>query len=309
MIGDIFNLLVVNPMTNLLLLLYGLLGQSFVLAIVVLTLLIRLVTLPLTFKQQTSAAKMAAMQPRIKAIQEQYKSDPAKQQAELRKIGFSPLSGCLPLVIQFPILIGLYQAIVRTLSLTPLSLLELGRYVYGFVPNLAQLIPINGSFLGFMDLGSANHATSFYVIPILVVLTTWASSKFMQAPTTDPTMAQTNQMMTMTMPLMIGFFSLSTPIGLGIYWIASNVIGVLQYFATKPRMDAIKAQYAAEGATAALNPVSSAASAGVGKPMAAPPRSKVKVKSTGRVNRSNPVNSKGADSGAGKDKGKDKASK
>ncbi len=309
MIGDIFNLLVVNPMTNLLLLLYGLLGQSFVLAIVVLTLLIRLVTLPLTFKQQTSAAKMAAMQPRIKAIQEQYKSDPAKQQAELRKIGFSPLSGCLPLVIQFPILIGLYQAIVRTLSLTPLSLLELGRYVYGFVPNLAQLIPINGSFLGFMDLGSANHATSFYVIPILVVLTTWASSKFMQAPTTDPTMAQTNQMMTMTMPLMIGFFSLSTPIGLGIYWIASNVIGVLQYFATKPRMDAIKAQYAAEGATAALNPVSSTASAGAGKPMAAPPRSKVKVKSTGRVNRSNPVNSKGGDSSAGKDKGKDKLSK
>lgn len=313
MIGDIFNLLVVNPMTNLLLLLYGLLGQSFVLAIVVLTLLIRLVTLPLTFKQQTSAAKMAAMQPRIKAIQEQYKSDPAKQQAELRKIGFSPLSGCLPLIIQFPILIGLYQAIVRTLSLTPLSLLELGQYVYSFVPNLAQLIPINGTFLGFMDLGSANHATSFYVIPILVVLTTWASSKFMQAPTTDPTMAQTNQMMTMTMPLMIGFFSLSTPIGLGIYWIASNVIGVLQYFATKPRMDAIKAQYMAEGAAAALNPATSAGSAGnspgAGKPMAAPPRSKVKVKSTGRVNRSNPVNNKGADSGAGKDKGKDKPSK
>lgn len=289
MIGQIFDLLVVNPMTNILLLLYGLLGQSFVLAIVVLTLIIRLITLPLTFKQQVSAAKMSAMQPRIKAIQEQYKSDPAKQQAELRKIGFSPLGGCLPLLIQFPVLIGLYQAIVRTLSLTPLSLLELGKHVYGFLPNLAQLVPINGTFLGFMDLGSTNHVTSLYAIPILVVVTTWLSSKVMQAPTTDPTMAQTNQMMTMTMPLMIGFFSLSTPIGLGIYWIASNVIGVLQYYVTKPRMDAIKAQYAVDHAVLPSgSPSSSGSSAAdaAGKPLAAPPRSKVKVKSTGRVNRS-----------------------
>jgi YidC/Oxa1 family membrane protein insertase len=288
MIGQIFDLLVVNPMTNLLLLLYGLLGQSFVLAIVVLTLIIRLVTLPLTFKQQISAAKMSAMQPRIKAIQEQYKSDPAKQQAELRKIGFSPLGGCLPLIIQFPVLIGLYQAIVRTLSLTPLSLLELGKHVYGFLPNMAQLVPINGTFLGFMDLGSTNHVSSLYAIPILVVVTTWLSSKVMQVPSTDPTMAQTNQMMTMTMPLMIGFFSLSTPIGLGIYWIASNVIGVLQYYVTKPRMDAIKAQYAIDHAVlpAGSSSSSGASADAAGKPLAAPPRSKVKVKSTGRVNRS-----------------------
>jgi len=285
MIGNIFDLLVVNPMTNILLLLYGLLGQSFVLSIIVLTLIIRLVTLPLTFKQQVSAAKMAAMQPRIKEIQEKYKSDPAKQQAEMRKIGFSPLGGCLPLVIQFPVLIGLYQAIVRTLSLTPLSLLELGRYVYDFLPNLSQLVPINGIFLGFMDLGSTNHAASFYAIPIIVVVTTWWSSKVMQTPSTDPTAAQTNQMMTMTMPLMIGFFSLSTPIGLGIYWIASNLIGALQYYVTKPRMDAIKAQYAAEATTAA--PLSSAKGGVDGsKAISAPPRAKVKVKSTGRINQS-----------------------
>jgi YidC/Oxa1 family membrane protein insertase len=284
MIGNIFDLLVVNPMTNILLLLYGLLGQSFVLSIIVLTLIIRLVTLPLTFKQQVSAAKMAAMQPRIKEIQEKYKSDPAKQQAEMRKIGFSPLGGCLPLVVQFPVLIGLYQAIVRTLSLTPLSLLELGRYVYDFLPNLSQLVPINGIFLGFMDLGSTNHAVSFYAIPIIVVVTTWWSSKVMQTPSTDPMAAQTNQMMTMTMPLMIGFFSLSTPIGLGIYWIASNLIGVLQYYVMKPRMDAIKAQYAVEASTVVSSSVKSGADGS--KAIAAPPRAKVKVKSTGRINQS-----------------------
>ncbi|MCX6018183.1 MAG: YidC/Oxa1 family membrane protein insertase [Chloroflexi bacterium] len=284
MIGNIFDLLVVNPMTNILLLLYGLLGQSFVLSIVVLTLLIRLITLPLTFKQQVSAAKMAAMQPRIKEIQEKYKNEPAKVQSELRRIGFSPLSGCLPLVIQFPVLIGLYQAIVRTLSLTPLSLLELGRYVYDFLPNLSQLVPINGTFLGFINLGSTNHTASFYAIPILVVVTTWLSSKVMQAPSADPTTAQTNQMMTMTMPLMIGFFSLSTPIGLGMYWIASNMIGVLQYYVTKPRMDAIKAQYAVEHSAAGVSAAKAVVDAA--KPVAAPPRAKVKAKSTGRINQS-----------------------
>jgi len=303
MIGNIFDLLVVNPMTNILLLLYGLLGQSFVLSIIVLTLIIRLVTLPLTFKQQVSAARMAAMQPRIKELQEKYKSDPPRLQAEMRKAGFNPLGGCLPLLIQFPVLIGLYQAIVRTLSLTPMSLLELGRYVYGFLPNLSQLVPINGTFLGFMDLGSTNHATSFYAIPIIVVVTTWWSSKVMQAPSTDPTTAQTNQMMTMTMPLMIGFFSLSTPIGLGIYWIASNLIGVLQYYVTKPRLDAMKAQYAAEaGAMAVASTAPTKPGADTSRPLAAPPRAKVKVKSTGRVNQS--ASQSAAQSSSRKDKEK-----
>jgi YidC/Oxa1 family membrane protein insertase len=290
MLGQIFDLLVVNPMMNLLLLLYGWLGQSYVLAIVVLTVLIRLITLPLTFQQQVSAAKTAAMQPKMKALQEQYKGDPQKLNAELRKIGFSPLNGCLPTLIQFPILIGMYQAIVRTLALTPLSLLEMGKHVYGFLPNLSQLVPIKGTFLGFLDLGSANHAASFFVIPVLVVITTFFSSKAMQAPVADPTMAQTNQMMTFTMPLMIGFFSLQTPIGLGIYWIVSNLIGVVQYFLTKPRMDAMKAKIAAQAGSMPAGDGStiggySANSTSPARPLAAPPRSKVKVKSTGRVNR------------------------
>jgi YidC/Oxa1 family membrane protein insertase len=156
--------------------------------------------------------------------------------------------------------------------------------VYDFLPNLSQLVPINGIFLGFMDLGSTNHAVSFYAIPIIVVVTTWWSSKVMQTPSTDPMAAQTNQMMTMTMPLMIGFFSLSTPIGLGIYWIASNLIGVLQYYVMKPRMDAIKAQYAVEASTVVSSSVKSGADGS--KAIAAPPRAKVKVKSTGRINQS-----------------------
>jgi YidC/Oxa1 family membrane protein insertase len=294
MIGQIFDLLVVNPMMNILLLLYGWLGQSFVLSIVVLTLLIRLITLPLTFKQMISSAKMAAIQPQMKALQEKYRNDPQKLNAELRRIGFNPLAGCLPLLVQFPVLIGLYQAIVRTLALTPMGLLDLGRHVYGFLPGLANLVPINGMFLGFMDLGSTNHAGSFFLVPVLVVATTFLQSKVMQMPTSDPQMQQTNQMMLWMMPLMIGAFTFSTPIGLGIYWIASNVIGIAQYYLTKPRMDAIKAQYANTNLATIGAPESTIGDA-ASRPLAAPPKSRVRAKSTGRVNRSSPVNNKGKD--------------
>ena len=144
--GNIFDILLINPLTNALMLLYGLLGNSYVLAIIVLTLIIRLITLPLTLRQQISSYKMQAMQPQMKALQEKYKNDPQTLQAEMRKLGFNPLSGCLPLLIQFPILIGLYQAITRTLATTPLSLLELGSHVYSFLPNISKLVPINSTF-------------------------------------------------------------------------------------------------------------------------------------------------------------------
>ncbi len=277
--GNIFDLLLVNPMTNALMLLYGLLGNSYVLAIVALTLIIRLFTLPLTLRQQISAIKMAAMQPQIKALQEKYKNDPQTLSIEMRKLGFNPLSGCLPLLIQFPILIGMYQAIIRTLAVTPLSLLELGSHVYGFLPGLAQLVPIDSSLFGIFDLGQPDR---FFIIPILVVVSTYFANKVMTPPTTDPTMQQTNQMMQLMMPLMFGFFMLSTPVGLGIYWIVSNLVGVLQYFITKPQVDRARALHAAPAAAGA----SAASSSAVQKPLFEPPRSKVRVKSTGRINRS-----------------------
>lgn len=283
--GNIFDILLINPLTNALMILYGLLFNSYVLAIIVLTIIIRLITLPLTLKQQVSSYKMQALQPQMKALQEKYKNDPQTLQAEMRKLGFNPLSGCLPLLIQFPILIGLYQAITRTLATTPLSLLELGSHVYGFLPNISTLVPINATFFVW-DLGQPDP---YFIIPILVVVTTYFSNKLMTPPTTDPTMKQTNQMMQLMMPLMFGFFMLSTPVGLGIYWIVSNLVGVLQYYITKPQLDKAKALHAAPAAGA---PATAAGVAAPSKPLFEPPKSKVKVKSTGRVNRSSPVQDK-----------------
>ncbi len=294
--GNIFDFLLVNPMTNVLMLLYGLLFNQYVLAIIALTLIIRLVTLPLTLKQQISSFKMQAMQPQIKALQEKYKSDPQRLQAEMRKLGFNPLSGCLPLLIQFPILIALYQAIIRTLTVTPLSTLELGNHLYGFLPGLSTLVPIDSRFL-LWDLGQPDP---LFIIPIVVVVSTYFANKVMTPPTTDPTMRQTNQMMQLMMPLMFGFFMLSTPVGLGVYWIVSNLIGIVQYYVTKPTLDRARALHAvpAAGVTAGAAPAVQAEAAE--KPLFEPPKSKVKAKSTGRVNRSASASKSGAKDGSSK---------
>ena len=113
---DVLDFFINNPLTTALLMLSGLLGRNFVLSILVLTVVIKLITLPLTFRQQVSSMKMAAMQPKIKELQEKYKNEPQKLMEEQRKLGFSPLSGCLPLLIQFPVLIGLYNAITRNVD-------------------------------------------------------------------------------------------------------------------------------------------------------------------------------------------------
>ncbi len=279
--GNIFDFLLVNPMTNALMLLYGALGNSYVLAIIALTLIIRLAILPLSIRQQISAMKMAAMQPQIRALQEKYKNDPQKLSEEMRKLGFNPFSGCLPLLLQFPILIAMYQAIVRTLAVTPLNLVELGSHVYGFLPSIASLVPIESTFLGIFDLGLPDR---YFIIPILVVVSTYLANKLLTPPSTDPATQQTNQMLQLMMPLMFGFFMLSTPAGLGIYWIAANIAGVLQYYITKPILDRARAQHGLSVPT----PTTSAAAATPtpSTPAAPPPKPKVKVKATMRVNQS-----------------------
>ena len=276
------DFLIYNPLTNIMLLIYDVLFRNYALAIIVLTALIRLITMPLTSQQQASSIKMQALQPQIKALQEQYKNDPRKLQEETRKLGFNPLGGCLPLIIQFPVLIGLYTAIQRSLAFNPLSLLELGKHLYSFPPfsHLSSLVPIDSMLFGILDMGSVPNYTSISVIiPVLVVATTWLSNKMMMTPATDAQTQQMNQTMSMMMPLMIGFFSLQTPIGLGLYWIVSNVIGVGQYYLMKPKMDALKAQYGMGQGNAA--PAASSApkkNAALDKPLFEPPKSKVRAK-------------------------------
>lgn len=227
-----WDLFILNPMVNLLLLFYRLLGHQTVLAITALTLLVRLAVLPLTLKQQQAAQRMQALQPELEKLQKKYEKDReklAQEQMKLyREAGINPFGGCLPLLIQLPLLYGLWQAIMRTLAVSPLELVRLSQNIYPFIPSLTSLIPLQSRFL-WLDLGQPDP---YLVLPILVVVTSWLSQKILTPPSTDPRTAATNQQMMIIMPLMFGFISISYSSGLSIYFIISNLVTILQYFLT-----------------------------------------------------------------------------
>jgi YidC/Oxa1 family membrane protein insertase len=238
---DIFQSLIVIPFTNVLLLIYSLVG-NFGIAIILFTILTLILTYPLTVKQIKGMTAMQAFQasPRYKEIQQKYKNDKEKLGMETMKLqkemGVSLGASCLPTLIQFPILIGLYQALQQTIAVSPLSLLHLIRINYGWV-NVANIFPINTQFL-WMDLGQVDNRLLIpgltFAIPlmaILVVISTWLSSRLMQAPP-DPANPQGNMMsgmMNVYMPIMMGVFAYSVPTGLSLYWVISNLLRVGQY--------------------------------------------------------------------------------
>jgi len=236
-----FDTFIVAPMTNLLLLLYQLLFNNFALAVAIFTIITRLITLPFTVRQQRSTQAMQKMQPELEKLKEKYGNDKEKMskvQMELyKKHGVNPLGGCLPLLLTFPIMIGLYQAIIASLAQTPLQLLELSQKLYSFLPQLTQLIPLNNKWLG-INLGQAPGPTQpwyAYVLIALVVATGYWQQKVI-SPGASASAGQDNQMagmsqsMMYTMPLMFGFFALSFASGLSIYFIISNLVGVVQYW-------------------------------------------------------------------------------
>src|SRR5689334_10412547 len=142
--------LIFNPFVTLLTWMYSVLNHDIVLAIVVFTVIVRVVTYPLLAKQQQSAKKMQELQPRLKRIQDKYKDDREKlAQAQMdlyREAGVNPFGGCLPLLIQFPILIALYQAIYFALANTPFQLVDLSERL--LIPGLDKLIPLQNVWLG-----------------------------------------------------------------------------------------------------------------------------------------------------------------
>jgi YidC/Oxa1 family membrane protein insertase len=226
--------LIIQPMVNGLLLLYQLLFSNFTLTIVAFTILSRLIVWPLTQQQQRSSKKLAELQQSEgwKKTLEKYGKDREKLAQEQMKLyqqaGVNPLGGCLPLLVQIPIMGGLYGALTLAMAASPLQLFLLSQMHYPFLLNLARLIPIDNRFL-WLNLGLRDP---YYILPILVVVTTWIQSKVMTPPSADPQAAQMSQSMAITMPLMIGWFSLQVASGLSIYWIVGNVLSIVQYALT-----------------------------------------------------------------------------
>ena len=178
--------------------------------IIILTVIINLVLLPLRITSMKSALKMQKLQPQMKAIQEKYKKYPlrdprrSEMNAEIGELykreGANPAGGCVPLIIQMPFLFAFY------------SMLGVGI-------ELRQ-----APFLWLHDLSSPDK---MFILPVLIVITTYLVQKMTPNAGMDP---KQQQMMTLMMPLMIGFFSYSLPAGLSVYWTVGNFIAIAQQY-------------------------------------------------------------------------------
>jgi YidC/Oxa1 family membrane protein insertase len=240
-----WDTIIINPMTNLLLWIYDVLGHGphmFGLAIILFTILIKVITWPLNASQVKGAQAMQELQNDKEWLdmQKKYAKDKEKIAQEQMRIykerGINPFASCLPTLIQFPIIIGLYQSITRALSITPFDMLKLARTIYPF-QNVEGIIPLNSTFL-WMDLGRPESVQILgYAIPtlaVVVALTTYVQSKLTMPTSSNPNdqSAQMSNMMSIYMPLLLGWFALNFASGIAIYFITSNALGIVQYAAT-----------------------------------------------------------------------------
>jgi YidC/Oxa1 family membrane protein insertase len=228
-VSQLWNLLL-QIMVNSLLFLDNVLGHNFALSIAVFTVLVRLLTLPLTLPAQRSAKVQQELQPEIEQIRKKYAKDKEKQSQAMmelyREKGVNLYMGCLPMLIQLPIMWAFYQSIVKALANTPLQMVSLGKFASA---GLSHLVPLGSRFL-WLDLG---YPDPTFVLPILVVATTWIQQKMATPPSTDPQAASTAQTMQLFMPLMFGYIAMSLASGLAVYFVVSNLVGiVIQYFIT-----------------------------------------------------------------------------
>mgnify|MGYP000724366553 FL=1 len=175
---------------------------SYGIAIIILTIVIKVLLLPFALKQIKSMKGMQEIQPKVAALQKKYKNDRAKLSIEMQKLyrehNISPLAGCLPLLIQMPFLVSIFYAL------------------QGF-----QYDSAHASFLWLSSLASKDPT---YVLPILSAVSTWALS----AQTAPKNAEGPQKMMTYFMPLFIGYISINFPSGLVIYWVVSNLFQLVQ---------------------------------------------------------------------------------
>jgi YidC/Oxa1 family membrane protein insertase len=190
--------------------LYGFI-PNYGIAIIVLTLLVRIVTAPLMVNQMRSAERMRAVQPKMKALQDRYKDDRQRQSEELMKLyreeGINPLGGCLPLLLQFPVLIGLFYALRSSIGLRH-------AHFVSWIDDLSQ------PDLLFMIPGVDFPAR---LLPILMGVSMYVQQKMTPTTGMDPTQAR---MMLIMMPAMMLLISYTFPSGLVLYWTVSNVLGI-----------------------------------------------------------------------------------
>ncbi|OAT71829.1 YidC family membrane integrase SpoIIIJ [Parageobacillus thermoglucosidasius] len=212
-----WNEYIVYPLSWLIKYVAKIFGGSYGLSIIVVTIFIRLLILPLMIQQTKNAKAMQALQPEIQKLREKYSSKDMQTQQKLQqemmllfqKHGVNPMAGCFPILIQMPILIGFYHAIMRTREIA------------------------EHNFLWF-DLGEKDP---YYILPVVAGITTFIQQKIITADAgqQNPQMA----MMLWMMPIMIVIFAINFPAALSLYWVVGNIFSIAQtYFIKGPTIDA-----------------------------------------------------------------------
>lgn len=235
--SSLFTTIFLQPILNLLVFLYNIVpGHDFGIAIILLTIIVKVILYPFTVKQIRQQKAMQDLQPKILEIQTKFKDRKEEQARELMALyareKVSPISSCLPLLIQLPIFIALYRALTFALHSTSLTLL------YSFVPN-PQFIDTH--FLGFLDLSHPN-----YVLAIAAALVQFVQTRQIMKPpgaaitlppaeiagapgVKDETMTtMMNKQMMYLMPIMTAVIGFSLPGGLTLYWLVMSLLTVLQ---------------------------------------------------------------------------------
>jgi len=208
---------------------------SFGFAIILFTVLVRLLTYPLNMQQIKSSKAMQELQPKMKELQEKYKNDrealAMAQMTLYKEAGVNPLGGCLPMLVQMPIWIALYWSLIQ---LSDEGLLSEGFF---WIPSLAGPVAYHNGGFGWLwplppSIGWV-PALSYLVLPVLLTVSQFYMQQMM-TPASDDPQQQSMQSMMKFMPLMFGYFSLIVPSGLTLYWFTSNLLMLVQQYFTQP---------------------------------------------------------------------------
>ena len=263
-----FSYLITTPMGYIISFIYSLV-KNYGITIILFTIAIKIIMLPLAVKQQKSMVAIQKLNPELEALRKKYANDQQRLSQETMKVyqkhGVSPTGGCLPLLIQFPIIIGLYQVVTRPLQYIMHMgtdviqkvadiLLEAGKIeanvattalkqsqitVARAMADNAALIEekigsavsaINFDFFG-LDLAltpNFGQMSLLWLIPILSALTAYLTSAITTKLSGNKQQAEQMKSMNIMMPLMSGYFCFIMPAGVGLYWIMSNVIQLIQ---------------------------------------------------------------------------------
>ncbi len=199
---------------------------SYALAIILISILLKIILFPLMQKQMKSTMNMQEVQPKLEYLQKKYKNNPEKMNEEVMKLykeyNVNPMAGCLPLLIQMPILIGLFGAL-RQYDFDPIE-----HATFFWIPNLADKDP-------------------FYILPVLVAATMFLQQKISMATTPQAAENPTMKTMLYIMPAMMLFVCWSMPSGLCLYWAFFSILSIIQqFFMNKQKRKEMEARAARE---------------------------------------------------------------